>query len=491
MVEFVSSITRHDITWDFDQQYSAGQYINGDWWVSAGTGTVTVTSITQPAATTGRDGSMINPFRAEESGHDNRQGAYQSSLNAALDLPTLVLSAGDSLVSVISDPTGFPPGNIRTYIQSASVLTCVSAAPPDNSYRPTFWGPSTGNPDPSKKLTYSASNVFTTSSILPNLDDLPERLEVPAEENGRFLSPSTLANVETMFDEVWFDSRDVLGGIPWHSMPDYGREVSQIMSFAAMYLCTDKTVVGDVSNLLHYLIQIGIDVKGAYENSGDDFEWEADGGINHGRKFPLILAGLMLNDSTFSSLSQTIDPKFHEDGQTFYVQETSPGVYNNGFGGYVASDVGRADWGIRHDHEQDLDEAVWQTSHGYRRCCGTYAQWGWVTAADKIPGMRQNWNHEALFDYTKIYREKEPIFGSSVYLSVDSWGLAFYDANFETGDVTVDHSPIKIPILLNTPELEILTELGSIKVPIEIISPTLEIIENSQNNTIINITIGY
>jgi len=39
---------------------------------------------------------------------------------------------------------------------------------------------------------------------------------------------------------------------------------------------------------------------------------------------------------------------FGEIDQTFYVEETSPGVINYGVGGYTAADVGMAEWALRH-----------------------------------------------------------------------------------------------------------------------------------------------
>jgi len=61
---------------------------------------------------------------------------------------------------------------------------------------------------------------------------------------------------------------------------------------------------------------------------------------------------------------------FGEDDQTFYVAETSPGVYNQGYGGYGASDVGLPEYGITHASIPSADSTSW--SAPYRQCCTAF-----------------------------------------------------------------------------------------------------------------------
>src|SRR5690606_11033104 len=42
-----------------------------------------------------------------------------------------------------------------------------------------------------------------------------------------------------------------------------------------------------------------------------------------------------------------------------YVEETSPGVYNSGHGGYSADDVGLPEWGRRHGSMIEYDNREW------------------------------------------------------------------------------------------------------------------------------------
>jgi hypothetical protein len=98
-----TEITRHGITWTLSGSVTNGTFANGDPWVI---GPVTVTAITRPNSTSGRDGSMVNPDPAEAHGYDDRVGSYSALLDAAEDLPALELSAGDSLVSTISFEIG-------------------------------------------------------------------------------------------------------------------------------------------------------------------------------------------------------------------------------------------------------------------------------------------------------------------------------------------------------------------------------------------------
>ena len=96
---------------------------------------------------------------------------------------------------------------------------------------------------------------------------------------------------------------------------------------------------------------------------------------------------------------------FAEDAQTFYVTETSPGVINQGYGGYETSDLGMPEWGNHHHDDARLDQKPW-TADPYRRCCTANAWLGFVLAA-RIMGLREAWGHDALFDYIDRYAQVE------------------------------------------------------------------------------------
>ena len=84
-MEAASSVTRHGVTWTFDNDYTTGQYANGDWWV---VGPVVITQIT-PTPTTGRNGTVVNPAIGSTQGFDDRfwANAYSAALNVGNKLP--------------------------------------------------------------------------------------------------------------------------------------------------------------------------------------------------------------------------------------------------------------------------------------------------------------------------------------------------------------------------------------------------------------------
>ena len=97
---------------------------------------------------------------------------------------------------------------------------------------------------------------------------------------------------------------------------------------------------------------------------------------------------------------------FGEDAQTFFVEETAPGVFNHGHGGYGADDVGLPEWGSRHADDPSHDHKAWGADP-YRRCCSANAWSGFVLAA-RVMGLRDAWDHPPLFDYVDRYLQVEP-----------------------------------------------------------------------------------
>jgi hypothetical protein len=139
----------------------------------------------------------------------------------------------------------------------------------------------------------------------------------------------------------------------------------------------------------------------------------------NGRKFPILFAGRVLNDSAMLAAGVTyqsvyfgpgnpnnVPTTFSEDGQTFYVEQTSPGVYNWGYGGYNATHVGMPEWGNFHTENLSSDTASW-TGNSYRLCCSAN---GWVgpCLTLRIMGIQWAWNQQAWFDYMDRYMQIEP-----------------------------------------------------------------------------------
>jgi hypothetical protein len=383
-----AALDRHGISWTFDQPRACGQFVNGDWWV---VGPVAIVAIAPPSIADGgrvRHGAMVNPDpTAVAQGYDSAMygeyanGRYDPALNVALGVSRqrpLQLAPGTSLVSTISLPiAGHMP-----QLETCAVLTCLAAPPPAESFRPPYCGT-----DKTCRWTATALDLTRLASVAavqgaPQPDELAER-----------------------FERTWLDH-----GVGWTgrylhpqaNMPDYGREMADLVGQAALVLQLQHAPETK-RRLAIGLAQLGIDCYGIVQNGG---RFVADGGSGSGRKFPVLFAGHMLRDDALLACAKERKLAFAEDAQTFVVAETSPGVWNRGHGGYSLDDEGLPEWGNRHADDPSLDTKSW-TDDPYRRCCTANAWCGFVLAA-RIMGLREAWGHDALFDYVDRYMQIEP-----------------------------------------------------------------------------------
>jgi hypothetical protein len=179
-------------------------------------------------------------------------------------------------------------------------------------------------------------------------------------------------------------------------------------------VCNTNAPLADRRQLAIRLVQIGIDFMG---NKRGGCYWEGVGGHGSGRKWPILFAGALLRDSEMLAVGQnyvsqrnlngTYTTHFGEDCQTFYVQQTSASQINWGHGGYVAADLGVPEYGFSHVHWPASDSNAW-TTNSYRLCCTANGWIGGVLGA-RMMGLRDEWNHQVLFDYTDRYAATEPV----------------------------------------------------------------------------------
>ena len=406
-----TSLSQFGVTWTFDAPYPVGQFANGDWWV---VGPVTIVDINPPSTSGGRtmNGSMVNPNPNNQSqSYDSSMYAqyawptsYQPANNAALDVSQsnpLVLQPNSSLISSISKTQAM----LRPQLKSASVLTVLSAPAPAGSFRPPYCGND-------KSIEFNVSQLdYTKLASLAPVGSTPP-----------------LATVEQWFERPWVDHiPDWIGRYhhPSENMPDYGREICDRLGIAGLMLNLNYTDA-QKETLLIRLTQVGIDFFGIVEAGGLN-NWPAGGGHHSGRKLPILFAGLVLNDFDMSNIGFDDRIAFNEDDQTFYVAETSPGVYNCGFGGYGPQDVGLPEWGNQHAKNKGQDDSTW-FGNSYRTCCTANVWWGQVLVA-YIMGARALWNHEPLFDYMDRYRSTAPTTGQAAWtISNTPFQLDMWDA---------------------------------------------------------------
>jgi len=382
-----ATVNRHGITWTFDRPARCGRYVNGDWWVI---GPIKVTGISPASWSDGprvRHGSMINPSpKSMAQGYDSAMfgngpaGRYDPKANVALDLSAeqpLLLTPGASLVSTISHPIA---GQLPQ-IESGAVLTCVTSQPPSLAFRPPYCGTD-------KTPRWSAADLDLTQFArlqavagAPNLTELVER-----------------------FERTWLDHLPGYTGHYLHprkNMPDYGRELADLVGVGALALQLDIPT-SDKRPLAIVMVQLGIDTYGIVREGG---RFLADGGSGSGRKFPLLLAGSVLHDQAMLRVARERKLAFGEDAQTFYVEQSANGEWNRGYGGYGPEDAGLPEWGNRHADDPSKDRKAW-TADPYRRCCTANVWHGYVLAT-RIMGLRDAWDHPALFDYVDRYMQVE------------------------------------------------------------------------------------
>ena len=399
-----ASITKDGITWTFSEPVPVGQFVNGDYYV---VGPVTVTAISPQPTTSSPylNGSVVDlPTANGKSGFDSRlnDGTDESWwFDATLrSYPPISLKPGDALVSSISLATIHSVPEVMratdmsvSPVASDSVLTVLASAPSADAFRPSYCD--------RNQTIYHANNL--QRNLLPSLAP-PNPSNTP-----------TLAQYEALYRQPWIDTNAFLFDAPADYMPSYGQHVAFADSYAALLLMLNFPADQKV-NLTNYFVQYGIDLYGCVQAG---YGWPAFGGHRSGRKLPIILAGILLNDSGMKNVSTTYPDKFGEDMQTLYINQLPPaGTYQQAwqgatviYGGHYgvhAADSSPVSPGLYGPYEQ-LQPANWpvltppgeQLGEAYRRCCTSVSWVGEALAADLVNG-KSVWNYPAFFDY--VYR---------------------------------------------------------------------------------------
>jgi hypothetical protein len=434
-VAMLEQVSRHGITWTFDQPYPAGQFVNGDWWV---VGPVVIADIDPApgpippeedisdvidynqyhttslrASLEWKNGSMIVPAP----GSNYRRQAYDSrNSNYNRNLRFMVgdtLPAGQSLMSSISHlpETGYPAQVVyhnimwasekqgARVLRTAAVLTCLDAVPPGDAFRPAYVRPAAG----------TAKEVFNARDIqwhkLQRLPP-PDAQGLPSAEHPSW------SDYERYFERVWLDQ--VCGHwsdqrfVPSENQPYYGREYARLVGTASLMLHLDVPQARKTT-LLYRLLQLGIDLRGLAMRGAT---WNEGGGLTSGRKWPILFAGLMFNADYAWDLPE--GAVFHEDAQTYWgegwhgqralyqmmwhsgprltFQEQSPFDYPDWDTGGA---LGGKSWGIR--------------SEEYR-CNTTVRAWPGQTLAALLMNAKAIWNHDSYFEVVDDWMRLEDIY---------------------------------------------------------------------------------
>lgn len=389
--EAVRKISQHGITWHFAEAVESGRFVNGDFWVL---GPVEVTSI-DPApgpvdddrtqvkknqyGASGlrpdrrmRNGSMIVERCSPRQGYDSRLTNFDPQLSAPLPL---TLGPGQSLISTVSSKQldvqvlhhkimWRSEKRARLALWSAAVLTCLEQAPPADAFRPPYAG--TWKP----LFRFSELHTERLASLpaagrVPNWTDFSRYLERPWLDHTR----------------GWLYQRTG----PAENMPSYGREICRITGIASLMLQLDVPPERK-RELLVGMVQLGIDFAGLAKAGRN---WSADGGHYAGRKWPILFAGLLLDDGDLRDPSQWC--AFQEDLQTYY---------GSGWAGQEALWQMVNHSGPKPPYEEKPPEkwnAADRRSESYRKLNG--GAWPATALAARIMGATRDWNHDAYFDY--------------------------------------------------------------------------------------------
>lgn len=393
--ENAREVTQYGVTWRFDKAYPVGQFVTGDYWV---VGPVKVESVSPapgpspvPAAQGAgavksiygavsmqpdnrlRNGSMIVTRPSPYQGYDSRLKNFQPELTVSYPLE---LHPNQSLIATISNETFPAPVLLEAMmwrsektgsaaLTGAAVLTCLPTAPPADAFRPSYAG--------LQKPLYQAKSIRWDA--LPNLKPIEG---VPSWEQ-----------YERYFERPWLDHIEswvFQNTGPNQNQANYGREFSRVTSIASLMLMLDVPRARK-QKLLYQFLQFGIDM-GGLARAGR--VWSADGGHWNGRKWPILFAGIMLEDEELQKLATTT--LFSEDQQTYFGRGAAgqKALYQIVFHTFP-----------RQPHEEK-DPTAWddgdKRAEGYR----TVVSGGWpgTALAVQLMGARASWNHDAFFDYT-------------------------------------------------------------------------------------------
>ncbi len=389
-----TSVSQHGVTWKWNEDRTTGQYCNGDWWVI---GPVTITAITPASATIDEtlssgvkvkriiNGTMTNPWpmnqgwdnATNQNGAANVYAPYNSSLNVAPSITGRALScpAGTSVVSSISK-AGLPKSTSNTQIERLSILTVVASAPAAGSFRPPPVGSDKTSYWKKSQLNYGVLRSLAPVSGTPSLSSLESSFAIPWTALHHTAACQSMSPAQ---------------------MPNYGRDQAQLVGDAMLSLHLNHTNA-QKEKLFIRMVQYGIDIHGTVKAGALFMD---NGGLNPGRKAPLVLAAVALNETELkksANAAQTF--KFAEDRQTFVVQQSDVGRVMYTADGrpretYRQEHVGLPEWGEQHISTPNRDASNWNAFYRHTNA----PLFGNVLATALLAGGRATWNWEPCFNY--------------------------------------------------------------------------------------------
>ncbi|MEK7416090.1 MAG: hypothetical protein AAB263_22525 [Planctomycetota bacterium] len=427
------SVSQYGITWRFDKKVPVGKFINGDWYV---VGPVTIVDM-DPKPRYGaevtdlvadqpvyvwefkdpknavRNGSTLNipavaprclknPSADRGCGFDSRIPSGRFDPAQTTKLP-IEMKPGDALCSSLSaknEEIASWSGNHVDCVKLAAVLTCLAEPQPADAFRPSYCESKTSK-------VYLARNLKRDVFL-----SLPKPVSVNKDKG-------LVARLVRAYQLPHIDVTDFGFGYPVEAFPEgiYGDGQCYTNGATMMLLNMDFTAQ-EKEPLIVNLVQVGIDYWGLARGGR---KWQAWGGLHSGRKLPILVAGLLLDDKEMQDPYKAVTTvRFQEDDQTAMCPITYRGtVYEHNWMGAKAIFMGHSlerDGGGQWEalsgpvdlvHPKDWPTKKSQTrpelirnsgSENYRRCCTST---GWVSQAlaFRIMHLEKLWNHDPYFAY--------------------------------------------------------------------------------------------
>jgi hypothetical protein len=366
------SIDQHGVSFIFDQEPTYGSFANGDYWVL---GPVTLIGMT-PQFHGEHHGWEVNPADEEAQGFETRIASFDASRVPAFPFTA---EPGQSIVKAVS-LAPLDDDECRPCLQTAAVLTVVSEPPPDEGatvFRPPYFG--------ADKPYYSTDELRT--ELLPTLP-------APASAN-------TLGDVADQFARVQLDHKVNWTGRPMHpsdNMPDYGSSIAVRTANAALRLMLDDSVEDKMPALIGY-VQAGIDL---HHMALGGVYWPPGGGHGEGRKLPVAMAAVLLDDPAMqSALSSADRGTYGENGGMYYSAAADAVLFGqtpNSEENYWTNLV--FDTGSRTIIDPyEMIDGGHIPGGSYQFCCTAQPWKLTATAVRLMPELEQIWNHPEFFTY--------------------------------------------------------------------------------------------
>jgi len=209
-------------------------------------------------------------------------------------------------------------------------------------------------------------------------------------------APANLDDWARAFQRPWIDVVRWGFDNPEQNMVRYGGSLVDNTSTAALLLHLDYPDLEKERLLIGY-VQYGIDLGGILRDGTTPDIFRGHGGFGAGRKWPLVLTGILLDDPELRSPNAQ-HPKFHfgEDDQTSYAKQYGPDAKT--WSGY---DVVFESHPLQRPVPNELQPpGAWEKTgnEGYRCCC-TSKHWVGTVVAARLMRAESYWADGAFFAY--------------------------------------------------------------------------------------------